>query len=428
MKGALIFIGDELISGRILNTNAEFAGKVLTATGLTIGEIVTIPDKEEVIIKTLKRVSRDYDFIITSGGLGPTEDDYTLLAVAKAFNLRLIQNKALLSAILLNKEYRGTSEMASRMSFLPEGALWLAEGESMVGFFLPYQEKLLFFLPGVPEQFQFLLKHKVLPILCNKEQEKTKRESCKEDRVIKNLVFFDLNETDLNQFMRSLIKEEDLKIGFYPIFPEVKVVLFGIKEKVEKLTESLNKKFKINLVSEEDESLNLVIGKILSSQGQTLATAESCTGGMLASLITNISGSSAYFERGFITYTEESKREILGVKGETLEKYGVYSYETALEMAIGAKKLAKTHYALSTTGIAGPTGGTSQIPVGTVFIGLATPSKAFAFHFHYAGERLAIQRIASFTALDILRRYILYGESFFSYRFALGIKARTLES
>ncbi|MFN4132013.1 MAG: nicotinamide-nucleotide amidohydrolase family protein [Caldimicrobium sp.] len=428
MKGALIFIGDELIAGRILNTNAEFAGKVLSSIGLIIGEIVTIPDDEEKIIKTLKRLEEEYDFVITSGGLGPTEDDFTLFALAKAFNLKLIQNEALISAILSNKEYKSTLDMAKRMSLIPEGAYWLAEGESMVGFYLPYQGKLFFFLPGVPEQFQFLLKNKVLPILCNKEQEQTKKEGCKEDKIIKNLVFFDLNETDLNKFMYTLVEEEPPKIGYYPIFPEVKVVLFGIKEKVEKFTEALNKRFKFNLVSKEDESLNQVIGRLLRAKGQTLATAESCTGGMLASLITNISGSSAYFERGFITYTEESKREILGVSKETLEQYGVYSYETALEMAIGAKRLARTHYALSTTGIAGPTGGTSEIPVGTVFIGFATPSKAFAFHFHFNGDRIAIQRIASFTALDILRRYILYGESFFSYRFALGIKERTLES
>lgn len=426
MRGALLFIGDELMAGRILNTNAEFAGKVLSATGLTIREMVTIPDEEEIIIKTLKRLIEEYDFLIASGGLGPTEDDLTLEALSKTLNLKLIQDKALLESILSAKEYKGTPEMAIRMSYIPEGAIPLADASDMVGFYLPYQEKILFFLPGVPEQFQFLLKNKVLSILCAKESERLGKGACKEERIIRSLVFFDLNETDLNQFIKSLHQSEEIKIGYYPLYPEVKVVLFGIQERVEDLVQLLRERFKMNLVSEEDESLKVVIGKILSLKNQTLATAESCTGGMLASLITSVSGSSLYFERGFVTYTEKSKCELLGVKRETIEQYGVYSYQTALEMAIGAKNIAKTDFALATTGIAGPTGGSPQIPVGTVFIALATPSSAFAFRFQFTGTREAIQKIASFTALDILRRYILYGENFFSYRFALGFEKRAL--
>lgn len=426
MKGALIFIGDELMAGRILNTNAEFAGKVLSAMGFYIGEIITIPDEEEKIIKSLKGLFREYDFLITSGGLGPTEDDLTLSAITKAFNLKLIQNKDLLSAILSNEEYKNTSELASRMSYLPEGAVLLSENLNMVGFYLTLEDKLLFFLPGVPEQFQYLLKNKVISVLCERERLKFGKELCREERIIKNLVFFDVNETDLNEFIKGLPVKDEIKLGYYPIFPEVKLVLFGNKERVEEIEDKLKKRFYYNLISEEDESLNVVIGKLLKERGQSLSTAESCTGGMLASLITQISGSSSYFQRGYITYLEESKREVLGVSKETLKKKGVYSFECALEMAIGAKMKSKTDFALATTGVAGPTGGTLDTPVGTLFIGLATPNKAFAFHFLLRGDRSAIQKHASFTALDLLRRYLLYGEGFFSYRFALGFKERNL--
>ncbi len=423
MKGALLFIGDELIAGRILNTNAEFAAKVFSALSLNILEILTIPDEEEHIIKTLRRLFEEYDFIITSGGLGPTEDDLTVKALSKAFSLSLKEDKALLSAIFSSQEYQGKEEMARKMSLLPEGAQLLDEEYRMLGFYLPLKNKKLFFLPGVPEQFQYLLEKRVIPLLCEVGDEKS---LCAEDKIVKSFIFFDLNETDLNYFISELNNKEKIKIGYYPIFPEVKLVLYGEKEEVEGLSQKVIERFKMNLVSDKEESLNVVIGKILLERGLKIATAESCTGGLLASLITSVSGSSAYYERGFVTYSAESKREILGVSPETLEVKGIYSHETAQEMALCAKKISKTDFSLSTTGIAGPTGGTPELPVGTVFIGLATPREVFSFHFYFTGERRAIQTLASFTALDILRRYILYGKGFFSYRFARGIKEKAL--
>jgi len=420
MKGALLFIGDELMAGRILNTNAEFAGKVLSARGLKICEIVTLPDEEELIIKTFRRLLGEYDFIIVSGGLGPTEDDLTVESIARALKLSLKEHAELLAAILSSREYKGKEELARKMSLLPIGAHFLDEAYRMLGFYLPYEGKKLFFLPGVPEQFQYLLEKKVIPLICDGGV------LCKEERVLKSFIFFDLNETDLNQFILGLKGKEEVKIGYYPLGPEVKLVLFGEKDRVEELSRAIKGRFQVNLVSTEDESLPLSLGKLLLSRGKTLATAESCTGGLLASLITSVSGSSAYFERGFVTYSPESKKEVLGVSEETLNLKGVYSHETAQEMAFNARRLAKTDFALATTGVAGPTGGTSEIPVGTVFIGLATSNAVFSFHFHFEGERTLIQRLASFTALDILRRYLLYDKSFFSYRFARGFKEKAL--
>ncbi len=419
MKGALIFIGDELISGKILNKNAELAGKILFALGLEISEIVTIPDQEEIIINTFLRLIKDCDFIITSGGLGPTDDDLTVSALAKALNLELWEEENILSALLSSPEYKTSLEIAKKMSRIPKDAQILDEKYKMSGFYLNFQRKFLFFLPGVPQQFSYLLKEKIVPILCAQEN------LCKEERKLKNFIFFDINETDLNQFIQTLNPEEEIKIGYYPISPEVHLVLYGKEEKLKELSQKIKEKFKINLVSEEGEGLEIVIGKFLRERNLTLATAESCTGGKLASLITKISGSSFYFERGFVTYSIESKKEILGIKKETLREKGVYSFETALEMAYLAKIKAKTDFALSTTGIAGPTGGTPELPVGTIFIGLSTPKKVYAIHFLFEGDRETIQNLASYTALDILRRYLLYGEGFFSYRFAKGIKEGT---
>ncbi len=422
MKGALIFIGNELISGAVENTNSVFAGRVLTANGFNIGEIITIPDELKIIVKYLKTLVKKYDFLIISGGLGPTDDDITNLAVSKAFNLKLKENPDFLSAIYSAKEYEFSKNLAKKMALLPESTVPLSKGFSTAGYFLNIKNKLLFFLPGVPHQFKHLLETEVIPMLL-----KLKVNYKKE--IIKTLRFFDLNETDINQFIQNLPKKliSFIKIGYYPVFPEVKLILQTLdKEKLESFIKKLKKHLGIYLLSEEDESLPQVIGNLLKQKKLKIAVAESCTGGLISSLITSVSGSSSYFDRGFITYTPESKVELLGVNPKTIEKFDIVSHEVAIEMAEGVKKKTNVNYALSTTGYAGPTGGTIQNPVGTIYIGFAYENKVKSFRFSFSGERKDIQTLASYTALDILRRYLVYGEGFFSYRFATGIKEKII--
>ncbi len=421
MLGALIFIGDELISGAIDNTNSVVAGKILTSHGFGIGEIVILPDDVKIISEYLKNFSEKYDFLIISGGLGPTDDDLTNLAVSKAFDLKLVENKDFISAISSSREYRHSQKIAKKMALLPEGAIPLSKDFSSAGYLLKIKNKPLFFLPGVPYQFENLLKNEVIPFLLELNPE-IKR------HIIKALRFFDLNETDLNQFINSLSEDilSFVKIGYYPVFPELKLIIQGKEEsEIKTFIEKLKEKFYLYLISEEDKGLPEVIGEILKERKEKLATAESCTGGLLSSLITSVSGSSLYFDRGFVTYSPESKVELLGVKRETIEKFDVVSYEVAMEMAEGVRKKAKVDYALSITGFAGPTGGTSENPVGTVYIGFSYKDKIKAFRFSFSGDRKQIQILASYTALDILRRYLLYGEGFFSYRFATGVKEGT---
>ena len=180
----------------------------------------------------------------------------------------------------------------------------------------------------------------------------------------------------------------------------------------------------MHFVSETDKGLPEVIGELLKERKEKLAVAESCTGGLLSSFITSVSGSSLYFDRGFVTYSPESKVELLGVNPETIKKFDVVSFEVAIEMAEGVRKKTGVDYALSITGFAGPTGGTPENPVGTVYIGFSFLNKIRAFRFSFSGSRKHIQVLASYTSLDILRRYLLYGEGFFSYKFATGIKEK----
>ncbi|MCU4139040.1 MAG: hypothetical protein DRP34_02510 [Thermodesulfobacteriota bacterium] len=421
MKCALIFIGDELIYGAINNTNSIVAGKILTSYGFEIGEIITLPDNIDVIADYLKALTKKYDFLIISGGLGPTDDDLTNLAVTKAFNLKLREYPEFLSAIYSAREYKLSQELAKKMALLPEGAIPLSKDFSSAGYLLEIENKPLFFLPGVPHQFDNLLNTEVIPRLLNLSAE-TK------EQIIKTLRFFDLNETDLNQFINTFPDEilSSIKIGYYPVFPEVKLILRGKNEKdLHVFIEKLKEKFAPYLISEKDKNLPQVIGELLQERKEKLATAESCTGGLLASFITSVSGSSLYFDRGFVTYSPESKIELLGVNPETIKKFDVVSYEVAIEMAEGARKKTGVDYALSITGFAGPTGGTPENPVGTVYIGFSYKNKIKAFRFSFLGERRDIQILASYTSLDILRRYLLYGEGFFSYRFATGIKEKS---
>lgn len=439
MLSALLCIGHELIYGRVVNENAKVAGEALQAYGFKLGEVVVVPDDIPLIVKALKRLVDEYDFIIVSGGLGPTDDDLTVLAASQAFDLELEERAEVLSALQKNREYAKSFEVARKLALLPKGSILLSQDLTMAGFKLLVKEKPVFFLPGVPSQFEALLKNKVLPELLN-----IKAEDRSELAILK---FFDLNETDLNSFLQNSLGDEikELEIGYYPEGPEVKLILQasilssrasnllsrekrGVphqKSLIEKVKEMLKERFKFEFLSEGDKTLPVLVGELLLEKGKRVAVAESCTGGQLASLITSVSGSSNYFDRGFVVYSERSKVEVLGVSEETIAKHTVYSHETALEMAKRTLEKSKADYSLATTGLAGPTGGTDDLPVGTVFIALGTGSKAISVRFKFSGERTWVQKLASYTALDMLRRYLVYGEGLSRYRFALELKERT---
>jgi nicotinamide-nucleotide amidase len=460
MLSALLCIGHELIYGRVVNENAKVAGEALQAYGFKLGEVVVVPDDIPLIVKALKRLVDEYDFIIVSGGLGPTDDDLTVLAASQAFDLELEERAEVLSALQKNREYAKSFEVARKLALLPKGSILLSQDLTMAGFKLLVKEKPIFFLPGVPSQFEALLKNKVLPELLN-----IKAEDRSELALLK---FFDLNETDLNSFLQNSLGDEikELEIGYYPEGPEVKLILqasilssqasnlssqasnlssrastlssqaplLSSREKrgilhpkslIEKVKEMLKERFKFEFLSEGDKTLPVLVGELLLEKGKKVAVVESCTGGQLASLITSISGSSNYFDRGFVVYSERSKVEVLGVSEETIAKHTVYSHETALEMAKRTLEKSKADYSLATTGLAGPTGGTDDLPVGTVFIALGTGSKAISVRFKFTGGRNWVQKLASYTALDMLRRYLVYGEGLSRYRFAHELKERT---
>ncbi len=419
MRGAIVAVGDELVSGRVANTTSFWAAGLLSRRGYRVLEILTVPDDREVIVFHLRRLLPQTDFLIVSGGLGPTEDDLTSEAAAEALGLRLVVNEEILSRIRENERAQGlpVNTLRDRMAHLPEGAKPLSEDLSIAGYFLEHRGKPLFFLPGVPSQFRELFEKKVLPYL-------EERFPPKDKVFTRTLRFFDLREAEINRAVKE-VEISGVEFGFYPVFPEVHLTVSAraeteteARERVQSVVELLKDRFPEHLFGEDEEELPLVLGRMLRARGATLAVAESCTGGLMASLITRIPGSSDYFLGGAVTYANRAKVEVLEVPERFIRLFGAVSREVACAMAEGARRRFGADFALSATGIAGPAGGSPEKPVGTVWIGLSTPFETVARRFLFPGTRHEVQTLTAFTALDWLRRYLLTGDLCPRYRFA----------
>ncbi len=420
MKGAILAIGNELVRGRVFNTTSFWAARELLFQGYEIQEILTVPDDLELIVLRLRDLLSRYAFCLLSGGLGPTTDDITNEAVAKALGKSLVTNEKMVHRIKEREKAQNLphNPLRLRMARLPEGAILLTNTQAMAGYYLVLGRSLLFCLPGVPQEFRHLLKTKVIPLL----KEKLPLKISIRSRLYK---IFGLREADINLKLKSL--EEELSgvyLGYYPVLPEIHLsVLIRAPsvEEADKLFELVDQKitktFEPFIFGHDEDLLEAVIGKLLSKRKETLAVAESCTGGLIASRITRVPGSSNYFERGVVTYSNQAKKEILGVPEEVLVSYGAVSEPVALAMAEGVRKLAGSDYGLSVTGIAGPTGGSPEKPVGTVWIGFSCQEATVAQCFLFPGDRHLVQDYAAGTALDWLRQYLTYGTLVPRYQF-----------
>jgi nicotinamide-nucleotide amidase len=417
MRGEIIAIGDELTSGRILNSTSNFAARHLFGAGHDIIAMHTIGDDMEIIGEFLQRALARADFIIVTGGLGSTTDDLTNEAVSDAFDLPVTFYPEIYEKVNSGSKNFSVANAGSeadrlsleKLAWLPEGAKVLKPSAHMAGYMLVQDGIPIFFLPGVPHEMKELLADVVIPHLA--------ATGGKAVQVVKHKLYkvLGLGETAINEKLSLIEKMDDrVRVGYYPVFPEVHVSL-TVREKDRKLAENLFEKSDAAIVAALDDSIfgydgdtmEGVVGQLLLQKKKTLATAESCTGGLVSHAITKISGSSEYFVGGAVTYSNEMKESFLGVAHETLIQFGAVSPEVAREMAAGIRKKTGADIAISVTGIAGPTGGSQDKPVGTVCFGLATQSGFREYSFHFKGGRWKVQHHASHTALDIVRRYLL---------------------
>ncbi len=416
MFGEIITIGNELISGRTMDLNAWYAAGRLTASGLKVTRITTVGDDPEKVAKALTEAVSQSRFVIVTGGLGSTVDDMTCEIVAGALGRPLCRNHQMLQQIKKYVAARGMelSPSLEKMAWMPEGSKILHPNGNFCGFSLREDRVRMYFLPGVPDQMRFLMDKFVLPeILDHYHTLPVLRQ-----RILK---LYGLNEPRIADTLKDLLdKTHDVLLGFYPQFPEnhITISLRGRDEstvtaELDRMEKELRKLLGPCVFATGNLKMEDVVGRILMEKKLTLSVAESCTGGLIGNLLTNVPGSSSYFQGGVVVYSNQAKVELLGVSTKTLETFGAVSDPTAQEMALGVKTRMGTDVGVAVTGIAGPDGGSPEKPVGTVHIGLAGEKETISQKYRFWGTRMQIKQNTAMMALDWARRY-LNGDPFLS--------------
>ena len=409
MIGEIIAIGDELTSGRIANTTSAFAARELFAAGHEIYAMHTIGDTPELIGEALKRAISRVDFVIVTGGLGSTTDDLTNKAVAEALDRPPTLNEEILEKI--RSRLQGSNNKQSpleKLAWLPEGAEVLNADERMAGYMLVHESTPVFFLPGVPAQARILLVDHVLPRLLGWQDNTSNHFRLRVYRTI------GLPEYEINQRLSELEQKEHVNIGYYPVNSEVHVSLtisgnadINTDQLFSEADRHIRQALGDHIYGTGRDSLALVVGRLLQKNNLQLSVAESCTGGLIGSLITQVPGSSNWFAGGVIAYSNHLKEVLLNVDHELLAGHGAVSGPVARAMAARLADRIGSKISISVTGIAGPDGGTEEKPVGTVYIGFFFNNQVEDTLYHFTGSRKEIQALTAQTALDTVRLALL---------------------
>ena len=409
MKAEILSIGTEILLGDIVNTNAQFLPKALADLGIDVYYQSVIGDNEERILKAFKDGFERADIIVTTGGLGPTQDDLTKELAAKYFNKELYLHKPTLEWIkdYLNIKDEEVLESNKKQAYIPEDSIILENKNGTApGLIINENNKILIVLPGPPKEMKAMFNDKVLEYLSDLTGYIIKS---------KTLRFLGIGESIIAKKVDNIIKDSK-NPTVAPYAKDYEAILrITAKDKNEEICNKLIEE-KCNeikdilgeyIYGEDDDNIQGVVGKILCEKKLTISTAESCTGGMVAEALISFAGISEVFKEGVITYSNEAKIKRIGVKEETLKEYGAVSEETAKEMAEGVARLANTNIAISTTGIAGPSGGTEDKPVGLVYVGIYINGETIVEKLNLNGNREAVRRKATMNALNILRKELI---------------------
>lgn len=412
-RAAILSIGDELTTGRTVDTNASWIADELLGVGIEVVAVLTVGDFPDRISWALREALALADLVITTGGLGPTADDLTTETIAQVTQRPLQFHEAIAKTIRerFAAMDREMPENNLRQARLPEGAVVLPNPIGTAPGFrldLTWQggNRHIVALPGVPREMKVLLKEHVLPWL----QENRGSEEVYVSRVFQT---FGLSESALDELVAGLVPSEVGRLSFRAAFPQISVRLtvHGLPKTASQTLEEYGRRLRERLgvycYGEGEVTMEAVVAELFRTRGWQLAVAESCTGGLIGHRITNVPGSSTFFRGGIVAYSNEAKRDLLDVHPETLRVHGAVSVETAAEMAAGARERFGANLALSVTGIAGPEGGSPDKPVGTVCFGLATPDGVVTHRYQLWGTREWIKTLASQIGLDWLRRYAL---------------------
>jgi len=412
MRISTLSIGDELICGQIIDSNTATIAAELIRRGLRVQRHLTVGDSEPDIIEALADLGRDSDAIIATGGLGPTVDDLTTLAVAHATGRRLIMNeeaKEHLYKMTSRFVGRSVSQINEKQAMLPAKTTLIPNPTGTAcGFHLMHNNCHMFFMPGVPSEMSIMLRDSVIPFLSDRVTKK--KAICSAD-----LNVFGIGEPQVDDLLAGIVRPgQGLQMGICVSFPSIRVTLRaeadtqeGAEALLAPALQVAREKLGEYVFSEGEVTLHEAIAAMFRQHGVTLALAESCTGGMIAQYITSIAGSSSYFLEGAVTYSNAAKTRCLGVPTDLINEKGAVSSEVAAAMAKGIRAVAGSDLGLAVTGVAGPDGGTEEKPVGTVFISLAAPDGCWTKRFLFGRTRSDIRIRTTWTALDWLRRYLL---------------------
>ncbi len=416
IKSSLINIGDELLIGQVVNTNAAWIGGQLTAIGVALQHVHVIPDREEAIVQALRLALAQSDVVLLTGGLGPTKDDITKKVLADFFDTRLVFSEQVYAHYqkLSERFGRTVSEAVRRwQSMVPASAELLHNAMGVApGMWFEREGKVVVSMPGVPVEMKYIMEQSVLPRLARRADGEYMLY-----RVVRTAV---TGEPDVAALLENFEQElpPNMSLAYLPQLGGVRLRLTArgradSPEAKNKLEQELTKKTQqmMKLLGEvayaaEDVDLQEFVGELLRERGLCLATAESCTGGYLAHLITSVPGSSDYFRGSIVAYANEFKTELLGLSAETLKTHGAVSEACVKEMVRGACRLPGVDVGIATSGIAGPGGGTPEKPVGTIWVAVGNEQKQYTHLLQLGKNRQSNIAYTSLFALDMLRRSV----------------------
>ena len=413
MKAAIVTIGDEILIGQIVDTNSSYIAKALDKIGIETHEMVSISDDKTHILQTFTKLQNKVQVVIITGGLGPTKDDITKKTFCDYFDDYLVENEEVLSHVkaLIEGIYkRPITPINIEQALVPSTAkVFYNKVGTAPGMWMEKEETVFISLPGVPYEMKYLMDHDVIPSLVSKFE--------RPFIIHQTLMTYGRGESLIAEQIETW--EDNLpdfiKLAYLPSPGKVRLRLTARGANKEQLQAEITKQVQqldlllhdIIVGYNEDEAIEVVLGRLLTENKFTLATAESCTGGKIAATLTAVSGASNYFKGSVVSYATSAKISILGVSKATIERHSVVSAEVATEMALGLQKMMQVDYAIATTGNAGPAKGDSAAEVGIVFIAIATPDSVFVEEFNFGQPREKVIDRTVGKSLELLYKEIL---------------------
>lgn len=413
MKAVIITIGDEILIGQIVDTNSGFIAKSLDRIGVEIHEMISISDNKQHILQTFSKFQNTVDLVIITGGLGPTKDDITKKTFCDYFDDELIVNEKVLKHVtqIIEGFYkRKITQLNIDQALVPSKCTVLHNQVGTApGMWMKKENTVFISLPGVPFEMKYLVENEIIP--------KIVVEYKRPYIIHKTVLTYGIGESLLAETIEDWENNlpNFIKLAYLPSPGRVRLRLSArgtdkefLEKSISENVTSLSKILGGSIVGfDDDETLEIIIGRLLTQQNKTIATAESCTGGKIAQILTSVSGASNYFKGSIVSYATETKITLLGISEDLIKENSVVSAEVAKQMAINIKKIMKTDYAIATTGNAGPSKGESDAEVGAVFIAVATPNEVLIEEFNFGQPRDKVIDRAAIKSLEMLRKEIL---------------------